>query len=37
MFFNPDLADKLISMSPFSDATEEVAEADAPTTPPWPS
>jgi hypothetical protein len=34
MFFNPDLADKLISMSPFSDATEEVAEADAPTTPP---
>ncbi|WP_413457529.1 transglycosylase SLT domain-containing protein [Herbaspirillum huttiense] len=34
MFFNPDLADKLISMSPFSDATEEVAEADAPATPP---
>lgn len=25
MFFNPDLADKLISMSPFSDATDEMA------------
>jgi len=33
MFFNPDLADKLISMSPFSDAAEEVAEADAPAAP----
>ncbi|MAF02217.1 transglycosylase SLT domain-containing protein [Herbaspirillum huttiense] len=33
MFFNPDLADKLISMSPFSDATEEVAEAEAPAAP----
>ncbi|UWE15230.1 transglycosylase SLT domain-containing protein [Herbaspirillum huttiense] len=33
MFFNPDLADKLISMSPFSDAAEEVAEADAPGAP----
>ncbi len=33
MFFNPDLADKLISMSPFSDATEDVQEADAPATP----
>ncbi|MCI1003343.1 MULTISPECIES: lytic transglycosylase domain-containing protein [unclassified Herbaspirillum] len=33
MFFNPDLADKLISMSPFSDATEEVQEAEAPATP----
>ncbi|MBP0597655.1 lytic transglycosylase domain-containing protein [Herbaspirillum sp. LeCh32-8] len=33
MFFNPDLADKLISMSPFSDSTDEMA-ADAPETPP---
>ncbi|QBP76819.1 hypothetical protein E2K99_18250 [Herbaspirillum huttiense] len=33
MFFNPDLADKLISMSPFSDAAEEVAEAEAPAAP----
>ncbi|WP_288410398.1 lytic transglycosylase domain-containing protein [uncultured Herbaspirillum sp.] len=33
MFFNPDLADKLISMSPFSDAPEEVQEAEAPATP----
>jgi soluble lytic murein transglycosylase-like protein len=31
MFFNPDLADRLISMSPFS--TDEVQEADAPSTP----
>lgn len=33
MFFNPDLADKLISMSPFSDNTEDVQEADASTPP----
>ncbi|WDZ95104.1 lytic transglycosylase domain-containing protein [Herbaspirillum sp. WKF16] len=33
MFFNPDLADRLISLSPFSDASEEVA-ADQPETPP---
>lgn len=33
MFFNPELADKLISMSPFSDATEEVQQADTPATP----
>ncbi|NUU01921.1 lytic transglycosylase domain-containing protein [Herbaspirillum robiniae] len=33
MFFNPDLADKLISMSPFSDSTDEMA-ADAPEAPP---
>ncbi|KAF1041370.1 MAG: hypothetical protein GAK35_03361 [Herbaspirillum frisingense] len=34
MFFNPDLADKLISMSPFSDATEESPAADANNVPP---
>lgn len=33
MFFNPDLADRLISMSPFSDAGDEVA-ADPVETPP---
>ncbi|EJN10087.1 lytic transglycosylase domain-containing protein [Herbaspirillum sp. YR522] len=34
MFFNPDLADRLISMSPFSDDADEVQAADAPVTPP---
>lgn len=33
MFFNPDLADKLISMSPFSDDIEET-QATTVTTPP---
>ncbi len=33
MFFNPDLADKLISMSPFSDVAEDVQEADPVTAP----
>ncbi|WP_343583878.1 lytic transglycosylase domain-containing protein [Herbaspirillum sp.] len=33
MFFNPDLADKLISMSPFSDSVDEM-QADAAAAPP---
>ena len=34
MFFNPDLADKLISLSPFSDSVDEMQTADAEGTPP---
>jgi soluble lytic murein transglycosylase-like protein len=34
MFFNPDLADRLISMSPFSDDADEMQAADMPVTPP---
>jgi soluble lytic murein transglycosylase-like protein len=34
MFFNPDLADKLISMSPFSDEADEMQASDAPIVPP---
>ncbi|MFJ3046899.1 transglycosylase SLT domain-containing protein [Herbaspirillum chlorophenolicum] len=34
MFFNPDLADKLISMSPFSDSADDVQTADAVAAPP---
>ncbi|MBB5391438.1 MULTISPECIES: transglycosylase SLT domain-containing protein [unclassified Herbaspirillum] len=34
MFFNPDLADKLISMSPFSDSADDVQTADAVAVPP---
>lgn len=34
MFFNPDLADRLISMSPFSDGDEEVQQVAENATPP---